>query len=185
MIKKNKIENLNSIVYKFSFVSLICPYKPAKIYFNQKANLKNNLKKIFLKNSYIILSWLFYLSALKQTQVKYKKFNVSSLPKKKTIFTQTKAPIAHKNWSKEQYKFSYYRFNFKIKGSFDEFNKNSRVDIDFLSTNSLKLGVSNVLLMLLLTKNNFISFETNIFYLKNYNFLFSFKDFNFFNYFKI
>ncbi len=143
---------------------------------------------MFLKNSYIILSWLFYLSSLKQTKTKYKKFNVSSLPKKKIIFTQTKAPIAHKNWSKEQYKYSYYRFNFKIKGFFSNLNtsikENNKNINNVLSKKSLRLNVNNVLLMLLITKNNFISFETNIFYLKNYNFLFSFQDFIFFNYFK-
>jgi hypothetical protein len=76
--------------------------------------------------------------------------------------------MAHKNWSKEQYKFEFYRFILK----FDFFiNKN----------NSLT-NLNSSLFFLFLIKKNFPNIETNILFLKNIQFFFSFKDRNFFNF---
>jgi len=76
--------------------------------------------------------------------------------------------MAHKNWSKEQYKFSFYKFkiNFKF----------------FLKDDNDLISLNSSLFFVLITKKNFPNFETNIFFLKNVNFLFFFKDFYFFNY---
>jgi hypothetical protein len=76
--------------------------------------------------------------------------------------------MAHKNWSKEQYKFEFYKFILK----FDFFiNKN----------NSLT-NLNSSLFFLFLIKKNFPNIETNILFLKNIQFFFSFKDRNFFNF---
>ncbi len=76
--------------------------------------------------------------------------------------------MAHKNWSKEQYKFQYYKFTIK-------FNF-------FLKDDNTLTNINSSLLFLLLSKKNFPSLETNIFFIKNINFFIYFKDKNFFNY---
>lgn len=76
--------------------------------------------------------------------------------------------MAHKNWSKEQYKFQYYKFTIK----FNFFLKDEN------SLDSLNAS----LLFLILSKKNFPNLETNLFFLKNVNFFLSLKDIKFFNY---
>ena len=76
--------------------------------------------------------------------------------------------MAHKNWSKEQYKFQYYKF---------KINFNAQLKDDS-SINSLNLAI----LFIFLTKKNFPQFETNLFFLKNVNFFFNISDKNFYNY---
>ena len=79
--------------------------------------------------------------------------------------------MAHKNWSKEQYKFQYYKFLLKFNFFLSEKNK----------LNSLNSSI----LFLFLTKKTFPNLETNVLFLKNIQFFFFFKDKNFFNYNKI
>lgn len=76
--------------------------------------------------------------------------------------------MAHKNWSKEQYKFQYYKFIIKFNFFLKEEN----------SINDINAS----LLFLILTKKNFPNLETNIFFLKNINFFLSFQDKYFYNY---
>ena len=76
--------------------------------------------------------------------------------------------MAHKNWSKEQYKFQYFKFLLK-------FNF-------FLSEKNTLNNLNSTLIFLFLTKKNFPNLETNILFLKNIQFFFFFKDWNFFNY---
>ena len=104
---------------------------------------------------------------------KKKNIKVFVSPSKKKIFTVTKAPIAHKNWSKEQYKFDFYNFKISIKGVFSNKNKKNELAIK---------TVKQSLVAMLITKNNFPRFETNIFFLKNYKSFLSFSDANYFNY---
>jgi hypothetical protein len=76
--------------------------------------------------------------------------------------------MAHKNWSKEQYKFQYYKFIIKFNFFLKEEN----------SINDINAS----LLFLILTKKNFPNLETNIFFLKNINFFLSLQDKYFYNY---
>lgn len=89
------------------------------------------------------------------------------MPIRRKIFTLTKAPIAHKNWSKEQYKLQFFFF----KVSF----KNVLIEDYYMNPN-------HALLMLLSTKKSFSSFETNLFFLKSYYVMFCFNNTKYFNY---
>jgi hypothetical protein len=90
------------------------------------------------------------------------------LPNSRRIFTLTKAPIAHKNWSKEQYKFQFFKFKITFK--------------TFLKENNDLNSSNKSILFILLTKKKFPQFETNLFFLKNANLTYQFNDINFFNY---
>ena len=76
--------------------------------------------------------------------------------------------MAHKNWSKEQYKFQYYKFIIKFNFFLKEENSINDVNAS--------------LLFLILTKKNFPNLETNIFFLKNINFFIYLQDKYFYNY---
>ena len=153
-----KSDNKYYVFYKFNFISLITP------------NLSNNLNfkgqflsvtsisrtKVLLKQSYLILSWLSYL----RSKVGFGKSNspalikFSSLPKKTTLYTLTKAPMAHKTNSKEPFKFSFFKFStsFRIQISPDFIPK---------SFNQLLMAVGII-------KSFFPVFETNLLVLKSY-----------------
>jgi hypothetical protein len=92
------------------------------------------------------------------------------LPLNRRKFTLTRAPMAHKTFSKEQYKFQFYKF----KITFNAFLKEKCV------LNSLNAG----LLFVLLSKKFFPQFETNILFLKSCNIVFIVKDKQYFDYFK-
>lgn len=129
--------------------------------------MNTNDKKIFIKQSYMLMTWFFYISQLSFNNNK-KRMKIAMLPKKKKIFTLTKSPIAHKNWSKEQYTFQYYTFRISFKTNFKTFT-------GVPSTNA-------ALLFTLLTKKSLPYFETNLLFLKSFNLIFYYKDFIFFNY---
>lgn len=91
--------------FHFLFASLIAPFISPNInlIFRESKFGTRNL----LKNSYIILAWFYYMSSLQKTNsIEGVKFFV--LPTRAQVYTLTKAPIAHKLWSKEQYKFVFY-----------------------------------------------------------------------------
>lgn len=165
---KINLKTKNKISYSFSFISLIPPFLVNNLRFSFNNFIKE--KKILIKQSYILLTWFYYLSFIQQTVDNKNKLKFFVLPTSLKKFTLTKAPMAHKNWSKEQYKFQFYRF----KISFNVLLKDEN------ELNSL----NSALLFVLLTKKTFPQFETNIFFLKNVNFYFYLKDKNFFNYHK-
>lgn len=153
-------------MFKFLFVSLIPPFIVNNVRFFLNKFEKN--KKILLKQSYIILTWFYYLSFIQKKIDTKNKLKIFVLPVKTNKFTLTKAPMAHKNWSKEQYKFTFFKFKITFKFFLKE-------------ENEIK-SINSSLFFILLTKKNFPNFETNLFFLKNINFLFFFRDFFFFNY---
>lgn len=151
---------------KFYFISLISPFIVNNVRFFFEKNVYE--KKILLKQSYIILTWFYYLSFIQNRNASTNKIKIFILPIKNNKFTLTKAPMAHKNWSKEQYKFQYYKFTIK-------FNF-------FLKDDNTLTNINSSLLFLILSKKNFPNLETNIFFIKNINFFIYFTDKNFFNY---
>lgn len=167
--KKKKTKNIkkNDLRIKFKFISLISPFIINNLRFNFNSLI--NEKKILLKQSYILLTWFYYISYINQKKNNKNKIKFFVLPIKNNKFTLTKAPMAHKNWSKEQYKFSFYKFTINFKSTLKE-------------ENNLK-SLNHLILFVLLSKKNFPFFETNVFFIKNIKFFISFKDFNYFNYF--
>jgi len=68
----------------------------SKFFFNEISTIKQ--KKIMLKESYIILTWFYYLRHIKLTSKvqEEKTLQFFVLPLKQQIYTLTQAPIAHK-----------------------------------------------------------------------------------------
>jgi hypothetical protein len=171
LLKKNTYNNLDyfkKIEYSFYFVSLIPPFLSDNLHFLTKLSTYN--KKLLLKQSYILLTWFYYLSFLNSNANKKKTLSFFVFPSINKIFTNVKSPMAHKNWSKEQYKFEFYKINIKFKSTLREENEINSVNAATLFT--------------LISKKNFPHFETNLFFLKYYRFLFIFYDNFFFNYYR-
>lgn len=168
IIKINKKLEIKKIYFNFYFISLIPPFIVNNV--RLSFNYAINEKKILIKQSYILLTWFYYLSFIEKNNNNKNKLSFFVMPIKLKKFTTTKAPMAHKNWSKEQYKFQYYSFRIKFNSNLNEENN--------LHT------LNNSILFLLLTKKNFPQFETNVLFLKNLNFFFYLSDKNFFNYYK-
>jgi hypothetical protein len=170
-----KIKNLTNkkklnqkINYNFLFVSLISPSFFSNISFSNQ--LSTNQKKLLLKQSYILFTWIYYLSFIENKKNKKNKIKIFVLPTHKRKFTKTKAPMAHKNWSKEQYLFKFYKIKISFNSFFDEEN--------FL------INADSTFLFLILNKKNFPILESNLLFLKFFNLLFFFKDQNYFNFIK-
>ena len=94
--------NLKRIKYSIRFTTLI-PINTIKFttlnLINVKySNIYKKFKKIklFIKESYLLLAWIFY------NKKGEKKYFVG--PKRVKKFTQTKSPMAHKTFSQEQFK---------------------------------------------------------------------------------
>lgn len=161
-----KIKKKNYATFNFFFISLISPHILTNVRF--LFNVNNKEKKLLLKQSYILLTWFYYLNFLKQSTNTKNKIKIFVAPLFKKKFTLTKAPMAHKNWSKEQYKFQFFKFRI----SFNIFLKDE---------NNLT-SLNNALLFIFLIKKTFPQFETNLFFLKNVTFSLFTTDPIYFNY---
>jgi hypothetical protein len=169
LLKKINESNF-TFKFSFSFISLITP--TSFVDFNSLLYpLTDNKKKVFLKQSYIILTWFYYLSFLEKKKNKKKnkkKIQFITLPQKKKFFTLTKAPMAHKNWSKEQFELKFYCFKY--------------IYVTNFTNDSSIIFVNNALHFSLLTKIFFPKFETNLFFLKNFIIFYYFNDKYFYSY---
>lgn len=168
MIKSVNKQNLK-LTYEFSFVSLIAPFIDNTLKLNKLHSSNNVSKKILLKRSYLLLTWIYYLQASTSPR-EDKKITVAYLPSKKKSYTLNKAPMAHKTNSKEQFSIKFYFF---------------KVSFITVITNTLFLdSVNKGFYFYFILKQTFPVFETNMFFLKFYKIYFHFKDENYFNYFK-
>ena len=168
MCFNKKKASTSCAVYSFMLVSLISPYfiTSARFFYDQNTFSR----KLLLKQSYMLLTWFYYLTFLNDIKIDDRVLKFFVLPVKRSTHTLTKAPMAHKNWSKEQYKFQFFV-----------------IRITFCNKFKSEWGINNTnhaLLFVLLSKKNFPFFETNMLFLKNYWFTFYFSDLIFFNYFK-
>jgi len=160
--QKTKLQN--KITFGLTFVSLISPYifTNVRFFFEYK-----NDKRLLLKQSYILLTWFYYLNfATTQKFKKYCKFFI--FPIKHKHYTLLRAPMIHKNWSKEQIKFQYFYIRVTFSSNFSD-------NFTIENTNAS-------LLFVMLSKKNFPILETNLLFLKSYLIIFFFHDSIFFNY---
>ncbi len=162
---KNKILN-KKIKFNFYFVSLISPFIQNNL--RLLNTYKNSKKKIIVKQSYIILTWFYYLSFINQYKNNKNRIKIFVFPINNKKFTNTKAPMAHKNWSKEQYAFKYYRFKINFSNSLQD---------DCTITN-----INKAIFFSLLNKKTLPNLETNLIFLKKIDLIYFFKDNTFFNY---
>lgn len=134
---------------------------------NTLSNPISTKSKIWLKQSYILLTWFYYLTFINQKHDTEYKLKFSVYPNTRKIFTLTKAPIAHKNWSKEQYKFQFFKFKISFDTSLNE--------------NNVLNNINKTLLFIFITKKEFPNLESNILFLKNFKILIQMYDNSFFN----
>ena len=144
-----------SVRYSLRFTSLVPPYLPQLQSSSSVLGRQSSIDKwrLTFKNSYAIVCWLAYLSS-KMPSSNARKTSVAVLPRKRSVFTLTKAPMAHKTNSKEQYSFNFYNFTFSTTLLIPETFK--------------PLNVGQLAWALYLTKTLFPVFETNLFFLKYY-----------------
>jgi len=160
---------LIKIKFTLSFVSLIFPHDITNLT-PLLSFLAPNSKKIYLKQSYLILSWFYYLSFIETPKNKKdrKPLKLVFLPNKINKFTAVKSPLCNKTRSKEQFKFQVYRILYCFKSYLEEDNR--------------LISLNEATLFILITKKNFPIMETNLLFLKNYKINFFYKDKSFFSY---
>lgn len=145
------------VIYNFKFVSLISPkfVKSISLTSTESPDTSNNpSSKLFLKQSYLLLTWLYYLTFIQLQGQDNKNLRFAFLPTRKKHYTLTKAPMAHKTNSKEQFMFRFYHLRITFKAQFTNQILPAQRDHDF------------ALYSLYLLKSTFPAFETNSMFLK-------------------
>lgn len=168
-----KKSNSGLVKHGFAFVSLISPSTINNVRLLSAAAPSLSDKKLLMKQSYVLLTWFYYFTALaveKTSTGSSSAVSVFAAPVKKRVFTLTRAPMAHKNWSKEQYKFCYRAF----KISFSSHVKEG------VALDSLNSG----LFFMLIGKSFLPKFETNLLTLKSCSVLANVSDGSFFNFYR-
>ena len=151
--------------FHFVFASLIAPFISPNI--NLLFRKNTFAAKNLLKNSYVILAWFYYMTSVQRSNsATGVRFFV--LPTHAQVYTLTKAPIAHKLWSKEQYKFVFYLLRVSFSNCF------------FVDT-ELK-SVNQGLLFILMSMRSLPFFSSNLLTLKNSTIKVSFYDLEFFRF---
>ena len=165
-LSTKRLERASFTRYSFRFVSLIAPSTSEQTTRHTDSITSSLPKRILVKRSYLILSWLMYLTAANPSLRSKAQPRVAILPSKNSTYTLTKAPMAHKTNSKEQFLFKFYSFKFS-----------------FILHNTLHLTSSSILQgahSLVITKKLFPVFETNLLFLKSYEISYPVYDSNFF-----
>jgi hypothetical protein len=141
----------NNIQYGFYFISILSPAKINNIKVLLQSNLNfNKNKKILIKQSYILLTWIYYI--LKYNNKNIKTPVIFIKPLKKIKFTLIKSPMAHKTFSQEQFLFKFYR-----------------LIVFFKINNIFHVNYNQSLLLLLVLKKTINIFESNFFFLQKFN----------------
>lgn len=153
----------NSVRYSLAFVSLISPGNMVNVRL-ALLSVSSSKKKLLLKQSYLLLTWAYYLSHTVADS--FKRPSIVIKPIKQSKFTSLKAPMAHKTFSQEQYWLRFYRLqiNFRI-SKFDRPTINS---------------ISGSVYTLLLLRSSLPLIETNLMLLKCFSFSIPASDSNFF-----
>ena len=144
----------NKITYSFLFTSLVAPFFLPETGLYTTPSSFRLPKKVKLKQSYLQLSWFFYMSHLQPKTNKHAhRLRLQIMPCKRKLYTLTKAPMAHKTNSKEQFNFKFYFYKTTFTAQ--------------IVDNYRPQTLNETLFFLLLYKTTFPVFETNLFYLKS------------------
>ena len=158
-------------------------FKDITLFFRQSLIYNSSLikkpnKKILVKQSYIFLMWINYFLKLNinkditssSSSLKNKIPSFFIYPCRNYKTTITRAPMAHKTFSQEQFMIRYYKLSlsFKIKVS-SPLQPNNINKIIFFSN---------------MLQNNIPFVGTNMLFLHRYSILFHSHDYNFFSFFK-
>lgn len=153
--------------YSLKFASIISPGALTNVRVLQEAiNSRHKVNKLIVKQSYMLLAWVLYvqdstrkdLSKEQKKQIRKPGFFV--YPKRQYKFTHTKAPMAHKTFSQEQYMFRFYYMSvtFKVRQK--------------LVPNS----TNKTLLFALKQRRLFTAYGTNLFFMRRSAIVFSATD---------
>ena len=159
---RTKLNTQPKIKYSFHFTSLITPHKITNIRLLNNPSMpfkSKKSKKIFTKQSYLLMTWLWYIQK-----------NHSSLGKPSFAFKPTrihrttliKSPMAHKTFSQEQFQFKFFNLVISFYIPFND-TKNS-------------LNINQVLHLILSLKTSIPFVETNFFMLKRFRVILPLKD---------
>jgi len=158
----NKSYTQNNIKYSLNFKSIIAPSSITNL--KLLLNKKNSNKEL-IKQSYLMLTWFYYISSKSFSGNKNStRPSFFIKPRSTSKFTMTKAPMAHKTFSQEQYMFKF----FSLSMSFD-----MEIGKDRPSLNS-SLYLSQFI------RNSSTFFETNLFFLQKIKINLPSKERNFF-----
>lgn len=160
-----------SVVYNFTFVSLIAPYLLNDLRLSNISNAPSTPGKstILIKQSYLLFTWFYYLkTSVMKTKTKNKVIKFAFLPIRRKSYTLTKAPIAHKTNSKEQFVFKFYKFKASVH--------------TYYTVSNRLISVDQGLEALIMTKRTFPFFETNVLLLKTAKVVLSLSDSTYFDY---
>ena len=164
VIKQDRLSNVlrNKVHYTFKFASIISPgslKNLSLLTFNNNTKTTKS-KNIFIKQSYVLLTWLNYIRETK-TNLKQKTttdtMQEESIPSffvypiRQSRLTYLKAPMAHKTFSQEQFLTKSYTMSIS-------FNNN------FLANpiNSVNSSIYTILFI----RKNLPLFESNLIFLK-------------------
>ena len=145
--------------YEFRFASLIAPSHVAQgsiLSLGRQDSHVARQKRMLFKKSYLLASWFYYLArkdpyrAMSAGSSKGPKLSI--LPSRQIIYTLTKAPMAHKTNSKEQFLFKYY--NFKLSADL-------RLEREYVPSSAAQGALALTTL-----ETRFPVFETNVLFLK-------------------
>lgn len=168
--------------YRLLFVSIIPPHYAHSFNIFNAVFAREHEKirepdKYFIKYSYLIFAWFYHLKTItldtypKNSEIKLDKlpirFNV--LPTKRSYYTLTKAPMAHKKNSKEQFCFKYYFILAVFKG--------------YALKNHKATSCDAALVLISIIRTLFPFFSTNLLLIKTSTLSFTYSDRRFFNYF--
>ena len=160
------------VIYKFRFTSLIAPYLLTNLRLDDITLTPSTALKstMLLKQSYLLFTWFYYLKESRNISKSSSKgvIKFTFLPTRHKNYTLTKAPMAHKTNSKEQFTFRFFNFNVSIKTRLNQASTASSFD--------------QTLLTLFVIKESFPFFETNLLFLKTYTVLLNSFGGSFFNY---
>jgi hypothetical protein len=146
--------------FALSNVSNLSLYLHNHIYNNSSSQLKGTFRasKILVKQSYILLVWLS--SVLRTNRFKN---NFAFLPKKRSLQTLLKAPMAHKTFSQEQFNFSY-----------------TPITITLIINNTLPSNIPLTCYLVSLIRENNLSIGTNLLFIIRVRNSFLSKDLTYF-----
>lgn len=107
---------------------------------NEEANYRN--RKVLIKQSYLLLAWLNIAS--KRHSKGSKNCGFVFLPNKVSKFTMTKAPMAHKTFSQEQFGIEYRRLLVRLPmGTSEPLTLTSTLlSVSVLHSNHLTIGTN-------------------------------------------
>ena len=149
--------------YSLSFVSLISPGNMVNVRL-ALTNFSSSKKKLLLKQSYLLLTWVYYLT--RSNNKFFKKPSISIKPIKQSKFTSLKAPMAHKTFSQEQYWIRFYHLQINFTVRKPELRTLDSVNASFY--------------VLLLLRSSLPLIETNLMLLKCFSFRIPSSDYTYF-----